>query len=101
MLTPANIYAIVLCGKYRNNCKEVYIMDAFERVKEIMAEQLDVDYDSISLDTSFINDLEADSLDIVELIMAIEEEFDIEIPDEDAEKISTVGEAVSYINDII
>lgn len=76
-------------------------MDAFERVKEIMAEQLDVDYDSISLDTSFINDLEADSLDIVELIMAIEEEFDIEIPDEDAEKISTVGEAVSYINDII
>ncbi len=76
-------------------------MDAFEKVREIMAEQLDVDYDSITLDTSFINDLEADSLDIVELIMAIEEEFDIEIPDEDAERISTVGEAVSYINDCI
>ena len=76
-------------------------MDAFEKVREIMVEQLDLDYDSITLDTSFINDLEADSLDIVELIMAIEEEFDIEIPDEDAEKISTVGEAVNYINDCI
>lgn len=76
-------------------------MDAFEKIKEIMAEQLEVDYDSITLDTSFINDLEADSLDIVEMIMAIEEEFDIEIPDEDAEKISTVGEAVNYINDCI
>lgn len=76
-------------------------MDAFEKVREIIAEQLDTDYDSITLDTSFINDLEADSLDVVELIMAIEEEFDIEIPDEEAEKISTVQEAVNYINDCI
>ena len=76
-------------------------MDVFEKIKEIMAEQLEVDLDSITPDTSFINDLEADSLDIVEMIMAIEEEFDIEIPDEDAEKISTVGEAVNYINDCI
>ena len=76
-------------------------MDVFEKVKEIMAEQLDVDIDSITLDTSFINDLESDSLDIVELIMAIEEEFDIEVPDEEAEKISTVQDAVNYIEDVI
>ena len=76
-------------------------MDVFEKVKEIIAEQLDVDIDSITLDTSFINDLESDSLDIVELIMAIEEEFDIEVPDEEAEKISTVQDAVSYIEDVI
>lgn len=76
-------------------------MDVFEKVKEIIAEQLDVDIDSITLDTSFINDLESDSLDIVELIMAIEEEFDIEVPDEEAEKISTVQDAVNYIEDVI
>ena len=76
-------------------------MDVFEKVREIMAEQLDVDIDSITLDTSFVNDLESDSLDIVELIMAIEEEFDIEVPDEEAEKISTVQDAVSYIEDVI
>jgi len=76
-------------------------MDVFEKVREIMAEQLDVDIDSITLDTSFVNDLESDSLDIVELIMAIEEEFDIEVPDEEAEKISTVQDAVSYIEDAI
>lgn len=76
-------------------------MDIFEKVREIMAEQLDIDMDSITLDTSFRNDLEADSLDIVELIMALEEEFDIEFPDEDAEKISTVQDAVNYIQDII
>lgn len=76
-------------------------MDVFEKVREIISEQLDVDIDSITLDTSFINDLESDSLDIVELIMALEEEFDIEFPDEDAEKISTVQDAVNYIEDII
>ena len=76
-------------------------MDIFEKVREIMSEQLDIDMDSIALDTSFRNDLEADSLDIVELIMALEEEFDIEFPDEDAEKISTVQDAVNYIQDII
>lgn len=76
-------------------------MDVFEKVREIIAEQLDVDIDSITLDTSFVNDLESDSLDIVELIMAIEEEFDIEVPDEEAEKISTVQDAVNYIEDVI
>ena len=74
-------------------------MDIFEKVKEITVDQLGVDEDIVTLDASFINDLEADSLDIVELMMALEEEFDIEIPDEDAEKISTVADAVDYIKE--
>lgn len=76
-------------------------MEIFEKVKEIMAEQLDINPEEITEDTSFINDLEADSLDIVELIMALEEEFDTEIPDEDAEKISTVKDAVDYIKSVL
>lgn len=76
-------------------------MEIFEKVKEIMAEQLDINPDDITEETSFINDLEADSLDIVELIMALEEEFDTEIPDEEAEKISTVKDAVDYIKNAI
>lgn len=68
-----------------------------EKVKEIVAEQLGVDEDDIVPEASFIDDLGADSLDIVELIMALEEEFDMEIPDEEAEKIVTVGDAVEYI----
>lgn len=74
-------------------------MDIFEKVKEITVEQLGVEEDTVTMEASFINDLEADSLDIVELMMALEEEFDIEIPDEDAEKIGTVGDAVEYIKD--
>jgi acyl carrier protein len=69
----------------------------FEKVKEIIADQLGVDEEEIVSDARFIEDLGADSLDLVELIMALEEEFDLEIPDEDAEKISTVGDAVEYI----
>ncbi|MBC7218344.1 MAG: acyl carrier protein [Atribacterota bacterium] len=72
-------------------------MDVFSKVKEIIVDQLGVDEEDVTPDASFIDDLGADSLDIVELIMAFEEEFDIEIPDEDAEKITTVGEAVEYI----
>lgn len=74
-------------------------MDIFEKVKEITVDQLGVDEDVVTLDASFINDLEADSLDIVELMMALEEEFDIEIPDEDAERISTISDAVDYIKE--
>ncbi len=74
-------------------------MEIFEKVKEITVDQLGVDEDQVTLEASFINDLEADSLDIVELMMALEEEFDIEIPDEDAEKIATVGDAVEYIKE--
>ena len=70
---------------------------AFEKVKKIVVDQLGVEEAEIVMEASFIEDLGADSLDIVELIMALEEEFDIEIPDSDAEKIATVGDAVEYI----
>lgn len=69
-----------------------------DKLKDIVVEQLDVEKDDIKLESSFQEDLDADSLDVVELIMAIEEEFEIEIPDEDAEKISRVKDAVDYIN---
>ncbi|MCI5820441.1 MAG: acyl carrier protein [Elusimicrobia bacterium] len=68
-----------------------------ERVKNIIVEQLGVEADQVKPEAQFVNDLGADSLDTVELIMALEEEFDIEIPDEKAEKIKTVGEAIDYI----
>jgi acyl carrier protein len=71
----------------------------FERVKNIIVEQLGVDEDEVTPEASFVEDLGADSLDIVELVMAFEEEFDLEIPDEDAEKIRTVGDAVKYIQE--
>lgn len=71
--------------------------DTFQRVKEIVVEQLGVDEGEVTTEASFINDLGADSLDTVELVMALEEAFDVEIPDEDAEKITTVGQAVDYI----
>jgi acyl carrier protein len=70
----------------------------FEKVKEIIIEQLDVQADQVTEAASFIEDLGADSLDTVELVMALEEHFDIEIPDEDAEKIKTVRDAVAYID---
>ena len=70
-----------------------------ERVKNIIVEQLGVEADQVKPEAQFVNDQGADSLDTVELIMALEEEFDIEIPDEKAEKIKTVGEAVSYIEE--
>jgi acyl carrier protein len=70
-----------------------------ERVKEIIVEQLGVEENDVTPAAKFIEDLGADSLDTVELVMAFEEEFDLEIPDEDAEKITTVGDAVQYIKD--
>jgi len=72
-------------------------MSVAEKVKSIIVEQLGVEADEVTPEASFTEDLGADSLDIVELVMAFEEEFGIEIPDEDAEKISRVNEAVSYI----
>ncbi|MDP3937816.1 MAG: acyl carrier protein [Deltaproteobacteria bacterium] len=68
-----------------------------ERVKEIIVEQLGVNEEEVIPEASFIDDLGADSLDIVELVMAMEEEFDMEIPDEDAEKIQTIQDAINYI----
>ena len=71
--------------------------EVFEKVKEIIVDQLGVAENTVTLEASFIDDLGADSLDIVELIMALEEEFDMEIPDADAEKIVTVNDVVEYI----
>jgi len=70
-----------------------------DRVKKIVAEQLGVKEDEVSNESSFVDDLGADSLDTVELVMALEEEFDTEIPDEEAEKITTVQLAINYINE--
>jgi acyl carrier protein len=70
-----------------------------ERVKKIIGEQLGVEEDEVTPEASFVEDLGADSLDTVELVMALEEEFGIEIPDEDAEKILTVGKALDYIKE--
>ena len=72
-------------------------MSVEEKVKNIIVEQLGVDMESVTAEASFIDDLGADSLDIVELVMTMEEEFDLEIPDEDAEKIKTVNDVVNYI----
>jgi acyl carrier protein len=68
-----------------------------DKVKEIIVDQLGVEADQVKPEAAFIDDLGADSLDTVELVMALEEEFDLEIPDEDAEKIKTVGDAINYI----
>lgn len=73
--------------------------EIFEKVKGVIVEQLGVAEGNITMKASFIDDLGADSLDIVELIMALEEEFEIEIPDSDAEKVVTVGDVVEYIKD--
>jgi len=72
-------------------------MSVEDKVKDIIVDQLGVDENQVTLEASFVDDLGADSLDTVELVMALEEEFDIEIPDEEAEKIATVQDATSYI----
>ena len=73
----------------------------FEKMKNIIAEVLNVDADEITMDTTFVDDLGADSLDVFQIIMGIEEEFDIEIPSEEAEKIVTVGDAVEQIKNAV
>lgn len=73
-------------------------MSTFDKVRDIVVEQLGVEADEVAIESTFIDDLGADSLDIVELIMAFEEEFNIEIPDEAAEKIKTVQDVVTYID---
>jgi len=77
------------------------VENILDRVIDIVAEELAVDRDEVAEESSFIEDLGADSLDVVELVMAFEEEFDVEIPDEDAENIRTVDDAVSYLQDIL
>jgi acyl carrier protein len=76
-------------------------MSVEERVKNIVVEQLGVEPEQVTTEASFVDDLGADSLDNVELVMALEEEFGMEIPDEEAEKIRTVGEAINYINSTV
>ncbi|MBM7571789.1 acyl carrier protein [Aquibacillus albus] len=72
--------------------------DTLERIKKIIVDRLDVEESKVTMEASFKDDLEADSLDVVELVMELEDEFDMEISDDDAEKIQTVGDAVNYIN---
>ncbi len=74
-------------------------MSTFDRVKKVVVEQLEVSEDEVTETASFIDDLGADSLGVVELVMGLEEEFDVEIPDEDAEKIATVADAINYIDE--
>jgi acyl carrier protein len=75
-------------------------MALFDDVKEVVVEQLNVNPDEVKEESKFVEDLGADSLDVVELVMALEEKFDIEIPDEDAEKIATVSDAIKFIENI-
>jgi acyl carrier protein len=79
---------------------KIIMSDIEARVREIVVEQLGVNADEVTAEASFIDDLGADSLDTVELVMALEEAFECEIPDEEAEKITTVKEAVAYINSV-
>ena len=74
-------------------------MDLEQRISEIIVEQLGVSRDDIEVESSFIDDLGADSLDLVEMVMAMEEEFGVEIPEEDSEKLQTFGDAVSYLKE--
>ena len=71
----------------------------FDKVKEILVDQLDVEYEKVTMEASIIDDLGADSLDLVDLVMSLEEEFDVEIPDEQVENIKTVSDIVKYIED--
>ena len=75
--------------------------EVFDKVRKIVVEQLGVSLDKVNNEATFAGDLGADSLDVVEFIMSLEEAFDIEIPDEDAEKIKTVGNAVDYVSEAI
>ncbi len=74
---------------------------AFEKIREIIVEQLGVDESAVTMETHLMKDLEADSLDAVEIIMAIEDEFEIEVPDEDAEKFQNIGDIVKYVEENI
>lgn len=73
--------------------------EIFDRVKDIIVEQLDAEEEDVTMEASFRDDLDADSLDVVELVMELEDEFDLEIADEEAEKIATVGDAVNFIEE--
>jgi acyl carrier protein len=88
----------VIEAEFKPNPKEELSMSVEERVKRIVIDQLGVEEGQVTREAKFVEDLGADSLDTVELVMALEEEFKLEIPDDEAEKISTVGQAVEYID---
>ena len=75
------------------------IMDTFERIRELLAEQLDIDEDKITMDSDILEDFEADSLDVVDMVMTLEDEFGVEVPDEQIENFHTVGAVVRYVEE--
>ena len=81
---------------YYGNFQEEHIM-VFDKIKEMLADQLDADAEEMTMETDIADDLGADSLDVVELLMSIEDEFDVEIPDEEIENLKTIGDVVEYI----
>lgn len=84
----------------RSNEKGVLtIMDTFERIRELLAEQLDIDEDKITMDSDILEDFEADSLDVVDMVMTLEDEFGVEVPDEQIENFHTVGDVVRYVEE--
>lgn len=74
-------------------------MDTFERIRELLAEQLDIDEDKITMDSDILEDFEADSLDVVDMVMTLEDEFGVEVPDEHIENFHTVGDVVRYVEE--
>ena len=74
-------------------------MDTFERIRELLAEQLDIDEDKITMDSDILEDFEADSLDVVDMVMTLEDEFGVEVPDEQIENYHTVGDVVRYVEE--
>ena len=74
-------------------------MDTFERIRELLAEQLDIDEEKITMDSNILEDFEADSLDVVDMVMSLEDEFGVEIPDEEIENLHTLGDVVRYVED--
>ena len=74
-------------------------MDTFERIRELLAEQLDIDEEKITMDSNILEDFEADSLDVVDMVMSLEDEFGVEIPDEEIENLHTVGDVIRYVED--
>ena len=74
-------------------------MDTFERIRELLAEQLDIDEEKITMDSNILEDFEADSLDVVDMVMILEDEFGVEIPEEEIENLHTVGDVVRYVED--
>lgn len=92
------VYNLVQCQKRK---KGRIVSMVYDKVIDIVANQFDVEREELSAETDFVDDLRADSLDVVELIMALEDEFEIEVPDDQMESVRTVGDVVSYLEDIV